>query len=76
MAEEQSSDRLRFPVVIECPRCKHSGSVIWEEAAEPNPDGLKPKLVTLPHGFYQKPREGIPGAPQIVCGQCDFVLPD
>jgi hypothetical protein len=50
--------------------------VIWEEAAAPNPDGLKPELVALPDGFYKRERQGIPGLPHIVCGQCDFVLPD
>ena len=74
MAGELSSGRLRFPVVVECPQCKHSGSVIWEEAAKPTPDGLRPELVELPQGFHQ--RAGTEGTPQIVCAHCGFALPD
>lgn len=76
MAGELSSGRLRFPVVIECPHCKHAGSVIWEESAEPSPDGLRPELVEMPEGFSQLARSGVAGVLQIVCEHCDFVLPD
>ena len=76
VSDENAGGRERFPVKIKCPRCKQIGSAIWEEAARPNPEGLKPTLISLPVGFYHRARKDLAGLPELVCDDCQTVILD
>jgi hypothetical protein len=68
--------RAQFSVDIHCPKCKRAGKAIWEEAATPNPRGLKPSLVNLPDGFVQRMRRNLANVPEVICKDCGVAVPD
>jgi hypothetical protein len=76
MANYRKGDRVRFTVAMTCPTCRKTGDAIWEEAALPNPEGLKPQLLSLPDGFYHRMRHDFAGLPEIVCAKCGQVQTD
>ena len=65
-----------MPIKLVCPKCSQIGSALREENTFPSPSGLEPKLTLVSGGFYHRVRKGLTGAPQVVCGNCEAVLPD
>jgi hypothetical protein len=74
--EKTGGPRTRFPAEIKCQKCGQTGSAIWEEATQPNPDGPKPVLISLPDGFYHRVRRDHDAPPDIVCGACGAIVRD
>jgi DNA-directed RNA polymerase subunit RPC12/RpoP len=75
MSDELHDKRAQFTVEIECPKCGQKGHAIWERDA-PNPQGLQPKLLSLPVGFSERVRTNLTELPEIVCDKCGTVQPD
>jgi hypothetical protein len=71
-----SEKRRRSSVPIACPACDQKGVAIWEEAALPNPQGLAPKLLSLPVEFVRRDKSHMTNVPEIVCRNCGTVLAD
>ena len=74
--DQDGEPRARFPAEIKCGKCGQDGIAIWEEAVRPNPGGLKPLLISLPDGFYNRIRRHHASPPDIVCGQCGSIVRD
>jgi hypothetical protein len=76
MLNHQKGGRTQFAVKMQCSRCGHNGSSLWEEASLPNPRCIPPTLLNLVDGFYQRVKKSDRGVLEVVCDRCGKTWPD
>ena len=76
MSDEITDPRKQFPVKMQCPKCQHTGTAIWEEVRSPNPQELQPILLSLHERFYHRAKQAEIGVTEVVCDKCGTVQPE